>query len=224
LIPSNVDEKRDIAPPDTPVAPMMIRASDIATTRRKRSESPAIGIRAKIYFPFCSAFKCFDPRSSVNRATPRRRGGLARMPKRATFVGMQTAHKPIARTSTTNRSAVTNGSKLLVGIDGRSPTARRFRDLMQAFEAEIGGDLTEVERGLVKQAAALTLRSEQMQADIVNGKPVDSDALIRISSTAKRILGAIGERAGKRKPAVPSLHDHIAANYATTDASEDEGA
>jgi hypothetical protein len=136
---------------------------------------------------------------------------------------MQTSRTLIARSSTTNRSAVTNGSKLLVGIDGRSPTARRFRDLMQAYEAEIGGDLTEVERGLVKQAAALTLRAEQMQADIVNGKAVDSDALIRISSTAKRILGAIGERASKRKPAaVPSIHDYVAANYAAGDASGEE--
>jgi hypothetical protein len=66
---------------------------------------------------------------------------------------------------------VTNGSALLVGIDGRSSTARRFRDLVAAFEAEIGGNLTEVERGLVKQAAALTIRAERPQADIVNGKP-----------------------------------------------------
>src|SRR6202035_3506846 len=98
---------------------------------------------------------------------------------------MQGVHKPIARYSTTNRSAVTNGSKLLVGIDGRSPTARRYRDLVQAVEAEIGGNLTEVERGLVMQAAALALRAEQMQADIVNGKMVDSDDLIRLSSEAR---------------------------------------
>jgi hypothetical protein len=134
---------------------------------------------------------------------------------------MQTARKPVTRNSTTNRSAVTNGSKLLVGIDGRSPTARRFRDLMQAYEAEIGPDLSEVERGLIKQAAALTLRAEQLQADIVNGKDVDSDALIRISSTAKRILGAIGEKAAKRKPAQPTLEDYLHQRAA---AQEAEGA
>jgi len=33
---------------------------------------------------------------------------------------MQTQRKPISRSSTTNRSAITNGSKLLVGIEGRS--------------------------------------------------------------------------------------------------------
>jgi hypothetical protein len=110
---------------------------------------------------------------------------------------MQTAQRTIARTSTTNRSAVTNGSKLLVGIDGRSPSARRFRDLIKAYEGEIGGVLTEVERGLIKQAAALTLRAEGMQSDIVNGVDVDNDALIRISNTAKRILGAIATKAAR---------------------------
>jgi hypothetical protein len=132
------------------------------------------------------------------------------MRKRATFVGMPIAHQNIIRTSTTNRSAVTNGSKLLVGIDGRSPAARRFRDLIQAFEAEVGGVLTEVERGLIKQAAALTMRAEQLQADIVNGKPVDGDQLIRLTGTAKRILGAISRKAETRKPPAPTLADHIA--------------
>src|ERR1035437_6296617 len=131
---------------------------------------------------------------------------------------MQHGHKPIARTSTTNRSAVTNGSNLLVGIDGRSPAARRFRDLVTAYTAEIGGDLTEVERGLVKQAAALTLTAEGMQADIINGKPVDPDALIRVTSTAKRILGAISAKAAKNKPAAPNLASYLAATYPKPDA------
>jgi hypothetical protein len=83
---------------------------------------------------------------------------------------MQPVHKQNARRSTTNRSAVTNGSKLLVGIDGRSPTARRFRDLIQLYEAEMGGAPTEVGRGLIKSAAALTLKIEQLQAAIVEGR------------------------------------------------------
>jgi hypothetical protein len=137
---------------------------------------------------------------------------------------MQTQRRHTGANCITTRSAVSNRSRLLQNVDGRSSSARRFRDLVVAFEAEIGGELTEVERGLVRQAAALTMRAEQLQADIINNVPVDSDALIRISSTAKRILGAIGERAGKRKPPAPTIHDHIAANYATADASEDEGA
>jgi hypothetical protein len=101
---------------------------------------------------------------------------------------MQTLHKPVARRSTTNRSAVTNGSKLLVGIDGRSPAARRFRDLIQLYETEVGGVLTEVERGLIRQAAALTIRAEQLQAAIVEGsrrrRPSDHPAFQRAQAVA----------------------------------------
>jgi hypothetical protein len=136
---------------------------------------------------------------------------------------MQGIRNPIARSSTTNRSAVTNGSKLLVGIDGRSPTARRYRDLVQAYKAEIGGDLSEPEMAMIKTAASLSLSAELMQADIVNGKLVDSDDLIRLSSEVRRILDAIAEKAGKRKPAaVPSLHDH-AAKHAAMRANPPEG-
>ena len=137
---------------------------------------------------------------------------------------MQTQRRHTGANCATTRSAVSNRSRLLQNVDGRSSSARRFRDLVAAFEAEIGGTLTEVERGLVRQAAALTIRAEQLQADIVNGKPVDSDALIRISSTAKRILGAIGEKAAKRKPAVPSLHDHVARRAAERANSSPDGA
>jgi hypothetical protein len=93
---------------------------------------------------------------------------------------------------------------------------------VQAYEAEIGEELTEVEKGLVKQAAALTLQAEQMQADIVNGKPVDSDVLIRISGTAKRLIAEIADRAGKRKPEAPAQQwqDFLASQHAAT---TDEG-
>jgi hypothetical protein len=37
------------------------------------------------------------------------------------------------------RSAVTNHKDLLPGLDGRSATARRFRDLVNAFIADMGG-------------------------------------------------------------------------------------
>jgi hypothetical protein len=136
---------------------------------------------------------------------------------------MQPGRPPIARNSTTNRSAVTNGSKLLVGIDMRSPTARRYRDLVQAFKTDVGGDLSQADMAMIKTAASLSLSAELMQADIVNGKLVDGDNLIRLSSEVRRILDAIAEKAGKRKPAaVPSIYDHVAANYATADAAEEE--
>jgi len=45
---------------------------------------------------------------------------------------MQRLPKPIASISTFNRSRVSNGTLLLQGIDGRSASARRFRDLIRS--------------------------------------------------------------------------------------------
>lgn len=124
---------------------------------------------------------------------------------------MQAVHRQNATISPTNRSAVSNRSRLLDGIDGRSASARRFRDICRAYEAEVGGNISDVDRDLIKQAAALTLRAEQLQADIVNGKPGDDDRLIRLSGTANRILSAIKKRAAKHSAPKPTLRDHIAA-------------
>jgi hypothetical protein len=92
---------------------------------------------------------------------------------------------------------------MLEGVDGRSASARRFRDICRSYELEAGGVVTGVERDMIRQAAALTLRAEQLQADIVNGRPVDVDRLTRISGATKRILGAIHVKSTKRKDGEP---------------------
>jgi hypothetical protein len=127
---------------------------------------------------------------------------------------MQHARDTLATACPTSRSKVSNGTRLLQNVDGRSSSARRFRDLVRAYEAEVGGNLTEVERGLIRQAAALTFKAETLQSDLVNGNPVDGDQLIRLTGTAKRILSAIGEKASKRKHDEPSLAAYLAAGGA----------
>jgi hypothetical protein len=122
---------------------------------------------------------------------------------------MQTLRDTLATGCATTRSKVSNGTRLLQNVDGRSSSARRFRDLVRAYETEIGGNLTEVDRGLIRQAAALTFKAETLQSDLVNGNPVDGDQLIRLTGTAKRILSAIGEKARNRKEPVPTLADHF---------------
>ena len=60
------------------------------------------------------------------------------------------------------------------------------------------------------------MRAEQLQSAIVRGEEVDNDTLIRISSTAKRILEAISAKAAKRKApdGVPDLQAYLAAKAA----------
>jgi hypothetical protein len=124
------------------------------------------------------------------------------------------AHRP-----PTVRSAVSNGSRLLNGVDGRSSGARRFRDLIADLARDEFGrvaDLSIVEVGLLRQAAALTLRAEQMQADMVRGEIVDADELVRVSSESRRVLAAI--RRTKRatthqEPPTETLREYLATNY-----------
>lgn len=110
----------------------------------------------------------------------------------------------------TTRSSVTNRSQLLKNVDGRSSSARRFKDLVRNFEAEVGGQITAVEHGLITQAASLQLRSEQLAADIVKGLEVDADALIRLTGTVRRILASISGKANKRAASRPRLDDYLA--------------
>jgi hypothetical protein len=103
----------------------------------------------------------------------------------------------------TTRSKISNRSRMLPGVDGRSSAARRFRDICANYEAQFGGNISELERDLIRQAAGLTLRAEQLQGAIVRGEPVSNDELVRISSTAKRLLETIRAKADKRKPTGP---------------------
>jgi hypothetical protein len=61
---------------------------------------------------------------------------------------MQRPGLRIAHASRFSRSRVTNG-RLPIGIDGRSLAARRFRDLVQAYEAEFEV-ATQLDRNLIR--------------------------------------------------------------------------
>ena len=123
---------------------------------------------------------------------------------------MQHARTNVAPKIATTRSKVSNGTRLLQNVDLRSSLARRFRDLVASYEGELGGTLSEAERSLVRQAVGLQLQAERMQEAIVRGETVDSDALIRVSSTSKRLLSVIATKAGKRKPEKPDLKAYLA--------------
>jgi hypothetical protein len=137
--------------------------------------------------------------------------------------------KPIASRKQMGRSAVTNGKVLhsnAAQIDGRGHNARRFRDLVNAFSADLG-ELTEVDRALIKNAATLALKMELLQADLVAGKEVDADQLIRLAGTSKRALAAVTATAVERKPGSETLPEYLARKAAERDAlletDEDDG-
>jgi hypothetical protein len=104
-------------------------------------------------------------------------------------------------------------------VDGRTTPARRYASIVAAFTAEIGGDLTAAESALVEQAAMLQLRVEQLRADIIAGRPVDDDLLIRLASTARRALSQI---TAKAKPATGETFPQYMARKAAELQSDDD--
>jgi hypothetical protein len=105
------------------------------------------------------------------------------------------------------RERRTSTGILLPRIDQRTIGAMRYRSLLDSYGAELGGHLSEPEKALVQQIAAMQLRIEQLQARIVEGHDVDADQIIRLSSEHRRLLTTLRTKAGRNKPnAAP---DHL---------------
>jgi hypothetical protein len=92
------------------------------------------------------------------------------------------------------RSRVTNHKDLLPNLDGRSSTARRFRDLVNAFIADMGGldCCSEIKLGLLRRLAATTVQSELLEARMVNGEEIDVGTLCTLASTTVRLSTRLG--------------------------------
>jgi hypothetical protein len=57
------------------------------------------------------------------------------------------------------RSRVTNHKDLLPGLDGRTASARRYRDLVNNYVADMGGAdcCSDIKLGLLRRLAAVTV-------------------------------------------------------------------
>jgi len=120
------------------------------------------------------------------------------------------------------RSAVTNHKDLLPGLDGRSATARRFRDLVNAFVADMGGldRCSEIKLGLVRRLAATTVQAEMLEARMVNGEAIDIAILCTLASTTVRLSQRLGlER--RTRDVTPSLNQYLAGRTAPANGGAD---
>ncbi|WP_439399362.1 hypothetical protein ACRQ5Q_18450 [Bradyrhizobium sp. PMVTL-01] len=80
------------------------------------------------------------------------------------------------------RDKLSNGTRLMPGVDLRSAAGRRYRYLVTEYSNELGTELTEPEKALVRQVSSLQLRIEQLQGRLVQGEDVDADQIIRLAS------------------------------------------
>ena len=108
------------------------------------------------------------------------------------------------------RARITNHRDLLPGLDGRTSAARRFRDLVSSYVADMGGldCCSEIKLGLLRRLAAVTVQAELLEARMVNGEQIDVGQLCTLASTTVRIASRLGlERQAKN--VTPSVRDYV---------------
>jgi hypothetical protein len=109
------------------------------------------------------------------------------------------------------RSAVTNNPFALSGVDGRSRTGRRYRDIVDGIIAEHGfGDLNRV-----RELAALMMARETAQVQAVGGDAAAQENLVRLANTIARAEKELRARARKRQaePSADGLRSRLGARY-----------
>ena len=99
------------------------------------------------------------------------------------------------------RSALSNGRKLLPMTDGRSATARRFRDLYEDICSDLGGvaRLSEGQRQLIRRASMLSAEAERLEAMACRGEPFDAEAYGVACDRLGRLFQRIGLRRASRE-------------------------
>jgi len=113
------------------------------------------------------------------------------------------------------RARITNHKDLLPGLDGRTSAARRFRDLVSSYIADMGGidRCSEIKLGLLRRLAAATVQAELLEARMVNGEQIDVGTLCTLASTTLRIASRLGleRRAKNVTPTVKAYLEHVEA-------------
>jgi hypothetical protein len=111
------------------------------------------------------------------------------------------------------RSRLSNGTKLLPDLDGRSAMARRFKDITSAVLTDQGERVSESRMQLVRRFAAACVMAEQMESALVRGEQIDVTEHGLLCSTLVRIAQRIGiNRVPKN--VTPHLHDYLEAHAA----------
>ena len=97
------------------------------------------------------------------------------------------------------RSAITNGSKLLAGVDGRSPWIRRCKDLIREHLSDLGGaeNVSAAERSLVRRIAVITAELEHLETRFALAGEANAEDLglyLQASNNLRRLLETVGLR------------------------------
>jgi hypothetical protein len=149
-----------------------------------------------------------------------RREVVTKTPANHPYVGRRT---PLLRSPDKTKSAqrspqasvITNGSKLLPGIDQRSTWVRRCRDLIELHISDLGGEsnISASERSLIRRASVLTVELERLEVKFALANAAsaeDLDLYSRAASNLRRLLEAVGLRRRSRDITPPDPLDYAA--------------
>lgn len=115
------------------------------------------------------------------------------------------------------RAAVSNGKHVLGReIDGRSVEARRFKDVLEAFINDLGGESAGLSAGqlaIARRAATIVVECEKQEMQFaINGsaKPSELETYQRMSNTLRRLLETLGiHRGRKARNVTPDLQEYL---------------
>jgi len=135
--------------------------------------------------------------------------------------------KGFAVSRAAQRSALSNGSRLLQHLDGRSAPARRFRDLQASIASDLGGvdNCTELQIQLIRSAAGLTILRETLDARTANGEQIDARRYCRVINTLGRCASILGlSRVPREINAVDADVQHVWPAYRQAEAARSASA
>jgi hypothetical protein len=109
------------------------------------------------------------------------------------------------------RSRITNNIReSLVGVDGRTERARRYRDIVEGLIVEYGPGEPDKLRAL----AAMKLSLEATQAAVINGDVLRSEDLVRLANVISRREQELRAKQRKREVEPPvGMRSRLATRY-----------
>lgn len=118
----------------------------------------------------------------------------------------------VAKTKPEARSRIGNGKALLDGVDGRSATMRRYREILAQLKADLGDDPSEAMMMLLRRATTLAVWCEGEEAKLANGEDISIGDFTSTVNALRRLLSDIGlER--KARDITPTLKSYLADTY-----------
>lgn len=94
------------------------------------------------------------------------------------------------------RARASNDRSIVAGVDGRLLWCRRLADLIALFESDLGSDLPEPRRSIVRRAATLTIELEKLEAKFATAPdgatPAQLDSYQRGANSLRRLLESNG--------------------------------